>query len=77
MLSRALDIRAALRKPDDREWIHILLSYLKTFVDGQGTELLAHEEDKVTYVEQLVTAMQAAAFKLDAGRTSKPVFSRI
>lgn len=67
MLSKALDVHASLDKPNDREWIHILLSFLKTYVEGLGAELLMREEDKVLYVEKLVKAMKVAVSQLDAG----------
>ncbi|KAJ7582878.1 trafficking protein particle complex subunit 10 [Mycena floridula] len=66
MLSKALDIHASLEKPHDTEWIHILLSFLKTYVEGLGTELLMREEDKVQYVSKLVNEMQVASSTLDA-----------
>lgn len=67
MLSRALDTHAKLHKPKDREWIHILLSFLKAYVDDFGKELLMHEEDKEVYVSQLVNEMRSAVCELDAG----------
>ena len=76
MLSRALDIHGTLDKPKDREWIHILLSYLKTYVECLGNELLLHEQDKVDYVDGFVNALKTASEKLDAGIvTSSPFIS--
>lgn len=75
MLSRALNTHSDIGKPKDREWIHILLAFLKTYVDNLGMELLMLEDDKVAYVSQLVTAMKAAAVQLDSG-PSQPVYSR-
>lgn len=72
MLSQAIDAHAALQQPKDREWIHILLSFLKTYVDDLGNELLMHEEDKIAYVSSLVLEMRRAADELDAG---KPLLS--
>ncbi|KAG6825950.1 hypothetical protein H0H92_001746 [Tricholoma furcatifolium] len=66
MLSKALDTHADLRQEKDTEWIHILLSFLKSFVDSQGAELLMHEEDKVEYITRLVESLYQAATKLDA-----------
>lgn len=67
MLSRALDTHDELRKPKDREWIHILLSFLKAYVDDLGQELLMHEENKEAYISRLVSEMWNAADALDAG----------
>ncbi|TFK43010.1 trafficking protein particle complex subunit 10 [Crucibulum laeve] len=67
MLSRALDTHATLDKSQDVEWIHILLSFLKTYCEHRGTDLLLHEEDKLEYVSKLVNAMREAASQLENG----------
>lgn len=78
MLSRAIDTHAELERPQDREWIHILLSFLKAFVESLGDELLMHEADKSIYVSRLVTEMHTAAEALDAGNFPLPgAFRRI
>lgn len=68
MLSRAIDTHADLNRPRDREWIHILLAFLKAFVDDLGQELLMHDDDKLTYVTKMVADLRAAAEELDAGK---------
>ena len=70
MLSHALDTHIYLEKPKDSEWIHILLAYLKTYVESVGVELLMHEEDKVAYITRLVDSLKIAAKELDSGTTS-------
>lgn len=67
MLSRAIDTYAELQKPKDREWIHILLSFLRAYVESLGDKLLMHKADKSAYVSRLVTEMYTAAETLDAG----------
>jgi trafficking protein particle complex subunit 10 len=67
MLSQALDTHAVLNKPKDTEWIHVLLSYLRTYIDNQGTELLLHEADKVAYVTELVNGLKSAVSELETG----------
>lgn len=67
MLSRALDTHAKLDKSKDREWIHILLSYLKTYIDVLGMETSMHERDKDAHISQLVEAMRVSAGELDSG----------
>ena len=67
MLSRAMDTHAALQKRKDTEWIHILISFLKAYVEELGQELLMHEEDKTLYVSQLVHELHATACQLDTG----------
>ncbi|KAJ7905373.1 trafficking protein particle complex subunit 10 [Mycena olivaceomarginata] len=66
MLSLALDTHAELDKTKDREWIHILLSFLKTYVETVGLDLLMHEEDSVEYISRLVQAMRDSATMLEA-----------
>ena len=67
MLSRAIDAHAALKKPRDREWIHILLAFLRTYVNDRGTELVMSEGDIPEYIAGLVTALREATEKLDSG----------
>ncbi|KAJ6547447.1 trafficking protein particle complex subunit 10 [Mycena capillaripes] len=66
MLSLALDTHAELDKTKDREWIHILLSFLKTYVDTVGLDLLMHEEDSAEYISRLVQAMKESATTLES-----------
>ncbi|EGO20910.1 hypothetical protein SERLADRAFT_452051 [Serpula lacrymans var. lacrymans S7.9] len=65
MLFRAIEVHAGLGKPHDREWIHIILSFLKTHVNDTSKELLMPEDDMRTYVSQVVGALKAAASELD------------
>lgn len=67
MLSLALDTHAELDKSKDREWIHILLSFLKTYVDTLGLDLLMHEEDSAEYISRLVQALRDSATALESG----------
>ena len=68
MLSRAIDTHAELQRPKDREWIHILISFLKAYVEELGKELLMLEDDKKVYVSRLVDELHTAASELDAGK---------
>ena len=67
MLSRALDTHANLDLPRNVEWIHIVLSFLKTYVEHIGSEMLMHEIDKVEYVSQLVKSLRTSVELLDTG----------
>ncbi|KAG5354260.1 hypothetical protein C0989_003777 [Termitomyces sp. Mn162] len=67
MLSRALDTHTDYQQEKDTEWIHILLSFLKSYVDNLGAELLMHEKDQVEYITRLVENLHQAAAKLDSG----------
>ena len=70
MLSQALDTYVDLNKAKDTEWIHVLLAYLRTYIDNQGTDLLLHEVDKVTYITELVNGLKTAVSELETGRCS-------
>lgn len=70
MLSRALDTHSEMKKLKDTEWIHILLSFLKTYIENLGSELLMHEDDKTAYVTKLVNDMGRAASELEGGTLS-------
>ncbi|KAF4615296.1 hypothetical protein D9613_003220 [Agrocybe pediades] len=65
MLSRALDTHANLDSPQNVEWIHIVLSFLKTYVEQIDAEMLMHEVDKVEYISQLVKSLRASVEELD------------
>ncbi|KAL4077208.1 trafficking protein particle complex subunit 10 [Scleroderma yunnanense] len=65
MLSQAIDTHAMLRKPHDREWIHILLAFLKTYVNETSLECLG-SRDIDEYIARLVIALREAAENLDS-----------
>ena len=74
MLNRALNIHAAAEKPKDREWIHVLLHFLRAYVEDMGRQLLMSEEDSAAYVQGLATQLQAAAQELDTGMRRLLIF---
>lgn len=67
MLARALETHETAGKPKDREWIHVLLAFFKTYAESGGEELLLPEESKVTYVSRLMSALETAVSNLDTG----------
>ncbi|KAF8911173.1 trafficking protein particle complex subunit 10 [Gymnopilus junonius] len=77
MLSRALDTHANLDTPKNVEWIHIVLSFLKTYVEHPDTEMLIHEADKVDYVTRLVGSLRTSVENLesDLAHPDHPVIS--
>ncbi|KAF9452305.1 hypothetical protein P691DRAFT_805187 [Macrolepiota fuliginosa MF-IS2] len=66
MLARALDTHAEMEQPKDNEWLHNLLSYLRSFIEHQGSELLIHEDDKIEYISKLVSSLTEAAHNLES-----------
>ena len=68
MLSLALDNHEALQRPKGGEWIHLMLSFLATYMD-HGTELLLSKGDAIAYLRELISAMWDAATKLEQSTT--------
>jgi len=66
MLSRAINTHAELERPQDREWIHTLLSFLRTYANDTSKELISEEGDE-KYVTHLINALHTAALSLDSG----------
>jgi hypothetical protein len=71
MLSRALDTYDKLEMPQDTEWIHIVLSFLKTYVE-HDFETLMPTADKVDYVSKLVNSLKLAVENLETGEHNFP-----
>ena len=63
MLSRALDTYNKLEKPRDTEWIHIVLSFLKTYVEHDFRTLM----QTVDCVSELVNSLRTAVENLETG----------
>jgi len=66
MLSRALEVHSSLGKSQDGEWIHIVLSFLKTYVEQHVDGSEAKEED-IPGVLRLVQSLREASAALDNG----------
>ncbi|THU92186.1 hypothetical protein K435DRAFT_829706 [Dendrothele bispora CBS 962.96] len=66
MLQRALETHAALGKPKDREWIHILLSFLSTYASSSGADMLMKEDEKIAYISGLIDALKVSASELES-----------
>ncbi|KAJ3845286.1 trafficking protein particle complex subunit 10 [Lentinula raphanica] len=67
MLTRALETHETAKKPKDRDWIHVLLAFFKTYAESGGTELLMPEESKSAYVSQCMSALEVAVTNLESG----------
>lgn len=67
MLCQSLDIHANVDKPKDREWINILLSFLKTCLSDSDPTLLMHNDDREPYIAGLIDSLKASAKALDSG----------
>lgn len=67
MLTRALDLNESVEKPHDKEWLLVLLDYLKAYVQDLGKALLITKEDHVTYTSSLAQELHKAAVALESG----------
>lgn len=67
MLHRALQTHKQLQKPQDTEWLHMVLSFLKAYVEHQDDEMLIQEVDKVEYVSRLVDSLRKTVEGLENG----------
>jgi hypothetical protein len=67
MLHRALETHRQLEKPRDTEWLHVVLSFLKAYVEHQNDEILIQEMDKVGYVSKLVNSLRKSVESLESG----------
>lgn len=69
MLSCTLDTHQKLNRSKDSEWSHILLNFLKTYVESHGHDIfLSSEEDKVEYVTRLVRELTEVAATVPNGK---------
>ncbi|KJA20255.1 hypothetical protein HYPSUDRAFT_142413 [Hypholoma sublateritium FD-334 SS-4] len=64
MLSRALDTYNKLDRTQDVEWIHMVLSFLKTHVE-HNCEMLVGGVDKVTCVTTLISSLRESVERLE------------
>lgn len=67
MLSQAIDTHSTLGSSKDQQWINNALSFLRTYVDDRGRELLMQEDDKVAYVTRIVEWLGSAVADLETG----------
>lgn len=66
MRMQALTVHTSAEKARDEEWIHIVLDFLRTYVEDMGKELLMDVDDQLSYVVGLVTSLIEAARGLQA-----------
>ncbi len=67
MLIRALDLHSSAEKPKDREWMVVLLEFLKAYVQDLGKALLITKEDHAAYVTSLINGLKDVAHSLQSG----------
>jgi hypothetical protein len=69
MLSRALDTHALTKKAQDGEWMHILLNFLKSYVEHRGADMLIPIENPTAYVLKFVVALKEVASATETGES--------
>ena len=67
MRMQALSIHTSTEQPKDVDWAHIVLDFLKAYVEDMGAELLMDVDDHKAHVTGLIESMQHAAPELQAG----------
>jgi trafficking protein particle complex subunit 10 len=67
MLTKSLDLHTESQKTKDADWIHVVLDYLKAYVQDMGKALLITVEDHVAYTSALVKSLREAASDLESG----------
>ena len=70
MLTRALELHEEVEKPHDKDWIVVLLEFLKAYVQDLGKALLITKEDHVAYTSSLVNALAESARTLPSGMSA-------
>ncbi|EIM89936.1 uncharacterized protein STEHIDRAFT_92528 [Stereum hirsutum FP-91666 SS1] len=65
MLVQAIDTHRLLGTAKDRQWVDLALSFLGSYVDELGEDLLMQETDKTAYVGGLVKSLGEAVGLLD------------
>ncbi|KZT68199.1 hypothetical protein DAEQUDRAFT_693019 [Daedalea quercina L-15889] len=64
MRMQALSIHASAEQAKDGDWAHIVLDFLKAYVEDMGAELLMDVDDHKAYVTGLVESLRRAATEL-------------
>ncbi|EMD38446.1 hypothetical protein CERSUDRAFT_153326 [Gelatoporia subvermispora B] len=66
MLTRALELHDSSEKEKDKDWIHLVLEFLKAYVDDFGKELIMLEIEREQYLTNLLTSLKDTATGLQS-----------
>lgn len=69
MLVQAIDTHNSLGTAKDRQWIDLALSFLGSYVEDLGQDLLMQDADQKAYVEGLVASLGEAVGLPESGKT--------
>jgi hypothetical protein len=64
MLSQAINLYALAGTNRDKQWVNIVLKYLKLWSSGSISEPLTRQDDSATYIANLVESLKLAVDKL-------------
>jgi uncharacterized protein with von Willebrand factor type A (vWA) domain len=64
MLSQAINVYALAGTNRDKQWINIVLKYLKLWSNGSIGESLTRQVDSTTYITNLVESLKGSVDKL-------------
>ncbi|TFY59462.1 hypothetical protein EVJ58_g5755 [Rhodofomes roseus] len=66
MRMQALSIHTSTEQAKDADWAHIVVDFLKAYVEDMGAELLMDVDDHKAYVTGLIESLRHAAAELQA-----------
>jgi hypothetical protein len=58
MLSQAIDVYSLVSTARDKQWVNIVLAYLKLYSGGSNHELLTHQTDSTAYITNVVDSLK-------------------
>jgi hypothetical protein len=64
---RAMKIHSQMSIPRDREWIHVLLDFLKAYIVDMSQEFVVQNNEK-TYMSDIIDSLRIAASELQSGQ---------
>lgn len=71
MLCRALHAYSKGLIPDSREWVSLVLSFMKLCIDELGTSLIDFQGDVKCQIDDLLESVQKAASQMDPGKSGR------
>lgn len=69
MLFRSIETHSRMQNDHDRQWIHTALAFIKTYLEGNGTEFLSGFQARDQYISRLVEAIIESSTKVEGGES--------
>ena len=67
MLFQNIETHSRMQKDHDRQWIHTALAFVKSFVDGDGVDILSGLQNRDQYITRLMEAVIEASTRVEGG----------